>query len=223
MSVAEAAIYTGVPTSFAIGLITYFRSEVRVFLKNTRQVKIPGGFEISSTPSEQVATDPEKAALPASPETPNANSNVPVALADASPLIIQIERALRHELDDRAPTDITVQFDTAVRALAIARALLAHEANYRVIFSTQIMLMKSLNDGTVRSTEQAIFWYNVFHQRLPDVPITFEDWLRFLLNCGYVQLGGSISDKSENLMLDPFGKDFLLWMTHNGIPEGKPG
>lgn len=224
MSVAEAAIYTGVPSVVVIGAIGYFRAEVRKFLGNARQLKAPGGFELNSDPHPQVAVDPEAPALPAStPERPPEPTRANAALPPASPLVVQIEDTLRQELQARTPGDDAAQLTVAVRALATSRVALAHEANYRVIFSTQIMLLKSLNDGSIRHVEQARFWYDVFHQRMPDAPLTFENWLQFLINAGYVQLDEITVGAPRGLTLDVLGQDFLLWMIHNRISENRPG
>lgn len=209
------------------GTVWTFRTSVKGFLDKAESVEGPGGVKIASAPRQQIATDPEAVALPSPAADVRATSTTPaptINLPPVAPLIQQVEDGLRHDLVRQSPDDQPSQLATALRALAHARLLLAHEANYRVIFGTQIMLLKSLNDGSVASIDQARFWYDLFHQRLPDVPITFESWLQFLTNCGYVRVGSTNHiGTSVTLTLDPFGRDFLLWITHNGISESKPG
>lgn len=219
----------GWPLVVLISILTtlfLFRTNIAKLIDRADKAKVPG-VELSAPAQAQVATDPETPTLPApvpalQPERAEAAPPA-AALPPPTPIILQVEESINGELEARAAGDIAVQRATTVRALAIARVLLAHEANYRVIFSTQIMLLKALNDRSVQNSEQARFWYDVFHSRLPDVPITFEAWLGFLQNAGYIIVGAGWPAQVASIEIDPFGQDFLLWMIHNRISEVRPG
>lgn len=215
--------WPSVVTILGGGAITMFRANIAKLIDRTDKGKVPG-VEFSAPTQPQVATDPEEHALPAAaavalPAPVEAVAGLPAA----GPLVEQVEATLRAELQGRSADDASGQLTVAVRALALARLLMAHEANYRVIFSTQIMLLKAVNDGSIRSTTKTQFWYGIFHERLPDAPITFDAWLGFLENCGYLIVGERVPGAPSSLTIDPFGRDFLLWMVHNGISEARPG
>ena len=202
--------------------LTMFRTNIAKLIDRAESAKVPG-IELSAPVKPQISSDPETLALPVPTPPPMAlGTSTSTELPAASPVIAQVEEAICRELE-QAPKGAEYQRALLVRALAIARVLLTHEGNYRVIFSTQIMLLKSLNDRSVQTVEQARFWYDVFHTRLPDVPITFEEWLRFLQNAGYVRVGDIGGGPSLSIAIDPLGRDFLLWLVHAGVSEARPG
>jgi hypothetical protein len=106
-----------------------------------------------------------------------------------------------------------------VRHLAATQLQYYAERVYRLIFGTQITLLKWLNTSGVATRAQLVSFYEWGKQLWPDLyaNYSFEAYLNFLVSHALVG-----TQDQEHYVITDSGKEFLRWMTSAGVPETKP-
>lgn len=183
-----------------------FRREVSRILSGNWKASA-GSFQVEV--AQHVAESPEKEIA---------------ARISAAPLLVIDNEAVRIAVDNVLATLATHQIDTLekvrttmVPVFAKLSVELKHERNYRLIFGSQIRLLKLLNDfGPRRASECRPLYDAVVKNETEfyrDYP--FESWLQFVIGSGLIEL---VEDK---LQITIFGRDFLRYLPMSQLTEAK--
>jgi hypothetical protein len=142
-----------------------------------------------------------------------------VRQAGISPVILEQQNRIRADLKKLGLTcskDETIEI--LVRLLAINQISYAIERMYRLIFGSQIRILKLLN---VYSPTRVIDIKLIYEEAKAESPkvfevYSFEAYLNFLTSSNLI----GTSD-AQSYSISPFGKAFLQWMVMEGLPENK--
>ena len=109
--------------------------------------------------------------------------------------------------------------DLLVKHLARTQFLLSLESTYRMIWGSQIVLLRQLNTFGVRTRAELSPIYESAIAHFPQVydHYSFEQWLQFLRTQGLIA-----TQDEEHFDITDFGKEFLMWMTNARVLENKP-
>jgi hypothetical protein len=140
-------------------------------------------------------------------------------------ILDRMDEHFRSMLDQNVGDDIQKKLAWAIRLRSASEANRIHETNYRLMFGSQLKVLRDLNvqiRARLRSFEP------LFLSAKSD-PITspfhadrsFEQWMQFLIDIGYVQY--VITSVPEEIELTPFGRNFLVWMASWRASEFRPG
>ena len=117
--------------------------------------------------------------------------------------------------------DATETTDILIRNLAFAQAFAAAERTYRLIFGSQLSLLRALNVGGPKTDSEMQPFYERAKKKNPKFygSYPYEDWRNFLR-------GQSLIAHDENLDvygISRLGRSFLEWITSQGLSEEKAG
>jgi len=133
-----------------------------------------------------------------------------------SPALLEQERLIKADLQKRGLEHEGDTVDVLVRYLAQSQLTVIFEEVYRLIFGSQIYILKRINESRAlkRSVVEEHFRYT---QTLFPV---FADWdtdryMLFLLGRGVVVFA------NEEYIITTLGMEFLAWMIRVGATEGK--
>ena len=166
----------------------------------------------------EASKSPEATALPSPPPSSAAARRPP---PDPIPLYDPFDANLRTRLDDAFGDNAELKLAWAIRFYSQALVERMHETNYRVIFTSQIWVLKQLNliGQSTLSEGRRVYKEAVKHNPIFYNPVTWENWSGFLRNTGYVRIG---EGGDPTVTLTPLGKDFIVWMAARGVLEVKP-
>lgn len=146
--------------------------------------------------------------------------------APSSGLLSTVERHLEDQLEALAPNDLAGKLRWAVRTSAEALIDRENEVTYRLIFGSQIAVLKEMNirAGTL-TIDQARNCYEFYKARYPDfyADLPFEQWTRFLIGRRLVAQPEDAHLPTSLLRLTDEGRQFLMFLTAKGVWENKPG
>jgi hypothetical protein len=206
--VAYFDLLKGIAWPLAVIIIAVvFKNDIRAILPRMRKAG-PAGIELD--PAEQ-----QRAASTAvATSTPPGELRALPGYIRSEP-IAAIERSLHAALQQVPEGD---RIDVLVRELAQARLERVFERIYNLIFGSQILGLRRLNERPSVTIDEARAFFEEFRQANPDAygSIGFEEWLGFLLNQGLVTRDGS------SIAITDLGRDFLFYLAANRLPEGKP-
>jgi hypothetical protein len=129
-------------------------------------------------------------------------------------------------LQSEFPDDLEAQLKWAIRFRSVTEYNRGHEQCFRLIFGSQIWLLRFLNNiPEIKKDEVKSFYY----ERIAVDPKNaeflsdrdFESWLQFLVNMKCVEVEGEGSEASVKLTTT--GRDFLVWMLMERVSDSKPG
>ncbi len=136
-----------------------------------------------------------------------------------------LDGQLATNLNQHIQGNADVKLAWAIRSRSVSEANRMHEANYRLLFGSQINALKTLNVvGQGPISEFKTYFenmktnptYEAYHKAR-----TFEQWGEFLINTEYV---AHVEGSDPPLVrITPFGRQFLQWMVVASVPEVKPG
>jgi hypothetical protein len=135
------------------------------------------------------------------------------------PALRQQEQALIADLQNRRLDSTSDTTKILVRHLAKTRLLLACEFVYRLIFGSQIALLKTINTrGGGMPEADAHQFYQTVASSYPDIfPADQpEPYLNFLIRQNL------IFRQDGHFLLTDFGREFLVWLAQSGAFENKP-
>jgi hypothetical protein len=167
--------------------------------------------------------EPEKISAPA-PFENAIQSQLPQVGTD--PVFDVLDKSLSDHLEKMIKGDDALKLKWAIRERSISEGNRIHEMNYRLIFGSQISVLKYLNTASQsplamvesyykQSVRANSAWEAMHKDR------TFEQWLGFLTNTGYAIREQGLG--APSLHITPFGKHFLTWMVNVGVTELKAG
>lgn len=197
----------GIAWPLAIAFIAWFyRDDIKSLLPRVEEAG-PTGVKLRPPEREQktLATDLREAGQVELKELPGLGR---------TPTIARIEKDL-HLSIQAYPED--QRTDIALRVLAEARLMLLFERMYRVMFGSQIAGLKRLNERTTVPLVEAIGYFEQVKEAYPDFykDFGFADWIRFL------QRENLVVVTEETVEITDLARDFLLYLTVQGLPEDK--
>jgi hypothetical protein len=168
----------------------------------------------SSSTALTVQTNPEPADEAARQAAIDFGKNIVVVQLGEDAIKAHLAR-LHFDIGARETTEILI------RNLAYTQALAAAERAYRLIFGSQISLLKSLNcrpastDAEMqRFYEQAKRKFRKFYGHY-----TYVEWRDFLLDQGLI-----VHDADRDVYgITQAGRDFIVWIVSQGLSEDKFG
>jgi hypothetical protein len=111
--------------------------------------------------------------------------------------------------------------DILIRNLAFVQAVAAAERTYRLIFGSQLLLLRALNVGAPKTDLELRPFYETAKKKNPKFygSYSYEEWRNFLLDQGLM-----VHDKDRDVYgISVNGRSFLGWITGQGLNEGKAG
>jgi hypothetical protein len=108
-----------------------------------------------------------------------------------------------------------------IRNLAFAQAVAVAERLYRLIFGSQISLLKSLNSGPLKTDTEMMEFYERAKRKFRKFygPYSYEDWRGFLLDQEVI-----VHDSQRDVYgINRNGREFLAWIASQGLSESKYG
>lgn len=132
------------------------------------------------------------------------------------------DASLHGRLNELFGTNEQAKLAWAVRMFDQAAIELAHERHYRLFFTSQIIAVRRLNEMIRAPVALGRELFDDAARQNPTAyqDFSFEAWLTFLRNTGYIAIEGE-GDQSIASITN-LGKGFLAWMVGRGVPETKP-
>jgi hypothetical protein len=137
--------------------------------------------------------------------------------------VVQSREAVIREHLMRMHFDINADetTDILIRNLAFVQAVSAAERTYRLIFGSQLLLLRALNVGLPKSDSEMQPFYERAKKKNPKFygSYPYEDWRNFLLNLSLIA-----HDEDRDIYgISVNGRSFLGWITSQGLSEAKAG
>jgi hypothetical protein len=130
------------------------------------------------------------------------------------PAVLQREEAIRSSLRAERLDDQSDTANVLIHHLAHVQVAWHCEYIYRLIFGSQIALLKALNtSGPVSETDSVTLYKSIAQ---PDFPIDHTWYFSFLLAQGLVR------NENGSFVITDLGNDFLQWLVKASVPENKP-
>ena len=111
--------------------------------------------------------------------------------------------------------------DILIRNLAFTQFVASSERTYRLIFGSQLSLLRALNAGAPKTDTEMQSFYERAQKRNPKFygSYPYEDWRNFLLSQSLIA-----GDEDRDVYgISGIGRSFLGWITSQGLSEGKAG
>lgn len=136
-----------------------------------------------------------------------------------SPVIREREEQIRRDLEGKGLEDNSETVKVLVRYLATTQLIVTFEEIYRVIFGSQIFLLKTANENRAAGLHERFVQDHFSHVQKLFAP-SFDHWnadnyVNFLLTSSLLRKDG------EFYGITNLGVDFLEWITKVGAPERK--
>jgi len=182
-----------------------------------RLIRLKVGKDLFSIDAPLPALQSEK---PIDTGLENRTSPIEQAKYGESPLVRRREDLIRQDMKkfqlDAQPQEA---IDVLVRHLAVTQLFLYAEQVYRIIFGSQIALLKQLNIALSLTRDQLESFYGTAKAQFPLLYDTysFEQYLHYLQAFNLI----STQDNKQYFITDE-GKAFLQWIVSVGAPESKP-
>lgn len=96
--------------------------------------------------------------------------------------------------------------------------LKAFERMYFEIYGSQIYLLDHLNSSSYETKTSLKYFYDKAKNQYPEVYKTYsyDNWLNYISNNGFIDI-----NQNEEVILLPFGKDFLHYLIEAGLTFNK--
>jgi hypothetical protein len=199
----EAMKWPGVVLALALLVIFLFRAQLAVFLSRVTSIG-KEGLKTGPVTGQQTQPDRTKQA-----------QELMRALDSAA--LVEQERVIKADLEKRGLEHTGETVDVLVRYLAQSQLAVAFEEVYRVIFGSQIYILKRANENRVLNRTVIEGHFRHTQTLFPE----FADWdvdryMSFLLTRGLLQRTG------DDYLITTLGTEFLGWMVRIGAGEYKP-
>lgn len=205
----EHLVWPIAAVAFGVFFVLLFRSQIAGFLTRVQSVGRDG---VSTLPGAGQRSVEQQADAPTSKEVQN------LLQSFDSPALLQQERVLLADLEAHKLDSTSDTTKVLVRHLAKTRLLLGCEFVYRLIFGSQIALLKRINTmGGGMSEAETHQFYQAVVCAHPDVFPADQPgpYLGFLVRQGL------LFPKDGHLQITDFGREFLTWLVQSGATENK--
>jgi len=195
--------------AFGVIFLLLFRAQIAGFLTRVKSV---GRHGVSTLASAGQRSIEQQADAPTSKEVQD------LLQSFDSPALLGQERFLLADLEARRLDSTSDTTKVLVRHLAKTRLVLGCELVYRLIFGSQIALLKSINTrGGGMPEADAHQFYQAVASTYPDIfPVDQpEPYLGFLVRQGL------LFSQDGHFLITDFGREFLVWLAQSGAPENK--
>jgi hypothetical protein len=188
-------------SAFLIFLLL-FRGPIAALIQRVRSIKRDGIETGPITPQS---------------EAPNPDAADALMRSFESPMLLEAEKAIRGELKRRGLDCSPPAVDVLIRHLARAQMQAAFESLYRVVFGSQLALLREANTGVGISFEAAKALYVSVSAQNPEFfkGYSYSDYIGFMLNQQLVlESNGAYRSTIR-------GQTFLEWMVRCQLTEKK--
>jgi hypothetical protein len=195
---------------FGVIFLLLFRAQIAGFLTRVKSV---GRHGVSTLASAGQRSIEQQADAPTSKEVQD------LLQTFDSPALLQQEQVLVADLQARRLDSTSDTTKVLVRHLAKTRLALACELVYRLIFGSQIALLKSINTmgGSMSEADVHQFYETVVSANPNIFPADRpEPYLNFLVRQGL------LFPQDGHFLITDFGREFLVWLAQTGALENKP-
>jgi hypothetical protein len=168
--------------------------------------------------SDQSETAPIEKSLSINPDSEPDPRLAQVKRPNVSVIIREQEARIRADLDKLKLED-NEAVELLIQHLASTQLFLAAERLYRIIFGSQISVLKHLNLNSPANRVKMQTFYDEAKEKYPQIyePYPFEAYINFLKTQNLVNTPDDI-----NYSITQLGKEFLQWMVVEGRTEEKP-
>jgi hypothetical protein len=224
-----SAVWGAVALVLGLTALVLFRNQIGAAIDRWRGATFGKDRSVDlsgSSPQAQVEAqkEPHKESPDLLPAPQPQPGGLP-ALPPPNALYEPIEEDLRRRVETAFPGSQDTQIAWALRVAAQATVERNHEQTYRVIFGSQILVLKEINVRSFITAAQAQEIYGMAAAAFPDLYATFpfKNWGGFLIDQGLVVIPDDPVTDESRVHLTPAGKDFLFFLTGRGLPENKGG
>jgi hypothetical protein len=142
---------------------------------------------------------------------PSKNINVP-------PIALEQANLIRADLNRLGIVDAQERVDLLVNHLAVTQLWLRAEVVYRTIFGSQIQVLKSLNTTSGKTKVELLEFYEQAKTNFPKLSATysFDQYLQYMRKQHLI-----VEDATDHYVITVAGKEFLKWMTDQGLVDTK--
>jgi hypothetical protein len=216
--------------SWPVAFIIIVAFVILLFRKTLNKLLQRGGVKIgkdlmsidvataAAAVSDQSETAPIENSLSIKPDSEADPRLAQVKRPNVSVIIREQEERIRADLSKLQLADAEA-VDLLIQHLASTQLFLAAERLYRIIFGSQISVLKHLNLYSPVNRVIIQKFYDEAKEKFPQVyePYPFEAYVNFMKSQNLVNTPDDI-----NYSITQLGKDFLQWMVVEGRPEEKP-
>jgi hypothetical protein len=195
--------------AFGVIFLLLFRAQIAGFLTRVKSVSRHGISAV--VPAGQRSIEQQA-------DAPTSKDVQDLLQSFDSPALLLQEQALRADLETHRLDSTSDTAKVLVRHLAKTRLLFRCEFVYRLIFGSQIALLKSINTmGGSMSEDDAHQFYQTVASANPNVfPADRPGpYLNFLVRQGL------LLPQDGHFLITDFGREFLVWLAQTGAPENK--
>lgn len=187
-----------------------FRKEIKQKICGARLFKHKDGSIEFDSDKRQEIIDPRGSA----DELKDDKDELMYALKDFNTptMVKQISEDLLKNIDSVPEAK---RVNLLILRLAEARVDSHFERTYRLIYSSQIKMLKYLNTVYEVNRDKAQELFQSYHSYYDNE--IFESWLKFLKKTLLIQ------EINNSFQITEIGKDFLVYLTKYGLPEEKTG
>lgn len=215
----------------AVILAWIFKTPLKSLIDRIDLFKGPAGIEVSTpldSATKQLKTEkasPTDGQLTVPGDQSQPNLPLPEDIAakrrlvesyggDEKPVLLQIAQIESSLKDLQYSFDSENTVHLLIRQLAVVQLLHHAECVYRLIFGSQIALMRKLNESGPQPESVVRPFYERARTESPVFygDYTFENWIAFLIGQQVVVL------QNSNYGLTWFGQEFLGWLVFQSVP-----
>ena len=136
-----------------------------------------------------------------------------------SPVLLEREKLIRKDLNGKGLDGKAEAMDVLIRYLAVAQLVVAFEDIYRVIFGSQIYLLRLVNENRVLGLPEDAVQEHFSQVQRRFAPafnnLAIDGYLHFLIQSHLLIKSGN------NYVITNFGVEFLEWVVKIGLQEDK--
>jgi len=137
---------------------------------------------------------------------------------NVQPIALEQEDRIRADLNGLGVLDAQEQVDLLIKHLAMTQIGLRFEGTYRTIFGSQVELLKWLNTRGGSTKTELPGFYQMAKANFPNLYETysFDQYLQ------YLRVNGLIAEHApEHFVITLAGREFLKWITDQGVVDSK--
>jgi len=209
-------------------LCLIFRKPLKSFLERIVLLKAPGVEVSAPARAEQQLIETKNPTTDdqlVQPVDAQRNLPIPEGLAERAtavrnfggqePIVLEQIEIIRHELQElQFPLDSADTSEVLIRHLAVTQLMNRFERTYRLIFGSQIELLRLANQSGPLQTAAAEPIFEAAKSAAPEFygEYTFEQWLDFLRKQGVI-----VAD-DPSIVISVYGIQFLSWLVVTQAP-----